>query len=68
MHGGMGMMRMQEVDAIAVPAGATVELKPGGLHLMLIDLAKPLVAGETFTVTLAFASGETLPVPVEVRS
>jgi len=68
MHGGMGMMRMQEVDAIAVPAGAMVELKPGGLHLMLVDLAKPLMAGETFTVTLSFASGETLPVPVEVRS
>jgi copper(I)-binding protein len=68
MHGGMGMMRMQEVDTIAVPAGATVALEPGGLHLMLIDLAKPLVAGESFTMTLTFSSGAELTVPFEVRS
>lgn len=67
-HGGMGMMRMQEVDAIAVPAGATVTLEPGGLHLMLIDLATPLVAGESFPMTLTFSSGAEVSVPVEVRS
>lgn len=63
-----GMMRMQEVPSIAVPAGATVVLEPGGLHLMLIGLAAPLTAGESFDATLEFASGEKLVVPVEVRS
>lgn len=66
--GGMGMMTMRQVPGIAVPAGATVELKPGGLHIMLIDLAAPLVAGEAFELTLTFASGEILNVPVEVRA
>lgn len=63
-----GMMRMQEVPSIAVPAGGTVMLEPGGYHLMLIDLAAPLTAGQTFDVTLEFSSGEKLVVPVEVRS
>jgi copper(I)-binding protein len=62
-----GMMRMQEVPSIAVPAGATVMLEPGGYHLMLIGLAAPLTAGQTFDVTLEFSSGEKLVVPVEVR-
>jgi copper(I)-binding protein len=62
-----GMMRMQEVPSIAVPAGAAVMLEPGGYHLMLIDLAGPLTAGQTFDVTLEFSSGEKLVVPVEVR-
>jgi copper(I)-binding protein len=50
-----GMARMREADAgIAVPAGKTVVLAPHGLHLMLMDLARPLVAGERFEVTLEF--------------
>ncbi len=62
-----GMMRMQEVPSIAVPAGATVMLEPGGFHLMFIGLAAPLTVGQTFDVTLEFASGEKLVVPLEVR-
>lgn len=63
-----GMMQMRQVSSIPVPAGATVTLEPGGLHLMLIDLAAPLTAGQTFDITLEFASGERLVVPVTVRS
>ena len=62
-----GMMRMQEVPSIAVPAGATVMLEPGGFHLMFIGLAAPLTVGQTFDVTLEFASGEKLVVPLKVR-
>jgi periplasmic copper chaperone A len=65
---GMGMMSMKQIPAIPVPAGGTVELKPSGLHIMLLDLAAPLVPGEGFELTLTFASGETLVVPVEVRA
>jgi copper(I)-binding protein len=64
----MSSMTMRQVTGIAVPAGTTVELKPGGLHIMLIDLTAPLVSGETFDLSLTFASGETLEVPVEVRA
>jgi copper(I)-binding protein len=56
------------VPSIAVPAEQTVALTPGGLHLMLIELAKPLEAGEVFDLTLSFASGEQLVVPTEVRA
>ena len=64
----MGMMTMRQVPSIAVPAEQTVALTPGGLHLMLIELAKPLEAGEVFDLTLSFASGEQLVVPTEVRA
>jgi len=63
-----GMMQMRQVSSIPVPAGTTVTLEPGGLHIMLIDLAAPLTAGQTFDMTLEFASGERLVVPVTVRS
>lgn len=62
-----GVMRMRQVDAIDVPAGGRAELKPGGLHLMMIDLNGPLVEGETVDVTLVFENaGEvTLSLPIK---
>lgn len=50
-----GMMRMREIDGLAIPAGASVRLEPGGTHLMLIDLPRPLVAGERVPLVLHFA-------------
>jgi len=49
-----GVMRMRPVAAIDLPAGETVTLRPGGLHLMLIDLKQPLNQGDTVPVTLVF--------------
>lgn len=46
------MMRMRRVDAIALPAGKTVELKPGGYHIMLLELARPIKEGEQVPFTL----------------
>lgn len=65
--GGMGGMTMQEVEEIAVPAGETVALEPGGYHVMLLGLVAPLEIGDTFDVTLALDNGDELVVPVEVR-
>ena len=62
-----GAMKMQPVAKIVVPAKGSVELKPGGFHIMFIDLVKPLVKGDKFDLTLTFASGATTVVPVEVR-
>lgn len=62
-----GAMKMQPVDKVVIPAKGSVELKPGGYHIMLLDLAKPLVKGESFDLTLTFASGATSTVKVEVR-
>lgn len=64
MHG--DAMTMQEIDALELPAGALVQLVPGGYHVMLIDLAEPLVVGETFDLTLDFDQAPDLTVTVEV--
>jgi copper(I)-binding protein len=62
------VMRMQQVEGgIEVPAGGQVELKPGGLHVMLIGLTRDLNVGDKFPLTLEFASGATLQVEAEVR-
>jgi copper(I)-binding protein len=62
-----GAMMMREVGEIALPAGETVNLEPGGYHIMLLQIAEPLELGQKFDVTLSFENaGETL-VEVEVR-
>ena len=50
-----GVSRMRETARVPLPAGTTVVFAPHGLHLMLMDLGRPLVAGDTFEVTLRFA-------------
>ncbi len=63
---GMGAMSMREVPSIEVAASETVRLEPGGLHVMLFELAGPLEAGETFELTLTFDDGNDETVTVEV--
>lgn len=62
-----GMMSMRQVKTIAIAPGATVELRPGGLHLMLIDLNRTLQPGETIEATLRFDDGSTQQVQLPVR-
>jgi len=47
-----GTMRMRAVEALDLPAGTPVKLAPGGFHVMLFDLKKPLVAGQKVPITL----------------
>lgn len=63
----MGAMVMQQIMSLDLPAGETVELKPGGYHVMLIDLAGPLEIGSTFDLTLDFETADDMVVSVEVR-
>ena len=46
------VMRMRPVPELALPAGKEVQFKPGGYHLMLMDLKQPLLAGSQISVTL----------------
>lgn len=46
------IMKMRPVARLELPAGKPVELKPGGYHLMLIDVKRPLAAGESVPITL----------------
>jgi periplasmic copper chaperone A len=65
-------MRMRALkDGLALPAGQTVELKPGGYHVMLMDLRQPLLEGQTVPVTLVVegptGARETLQLQAPVR-
>jgi copper(I)-binding protein len=63
-----GMSRMRPVESVDIPAHETVSFDPRGLHLMLMNLARPLVAGERFPVTLTFAQAGPVEVEVTVLS
>ncbi|GIK96481.1 MAG: hypothetical protein BroJett029_06900 [Alphaproteobacteria bacterium] len=62
-----GIMKMRPVDAVDLPAGERAVLEPGGLHVMLMDLAKPLVEGESFPLTLTFEKAGDIDVEVKVE-
>lgn len=48
------VMKMRAVPSLELPAGKTVELKPGGYHVMLLDLKAPLAKDSTVPLTLVF--------------
>lgn len=50
-----GRMRMQKLERLVVPAGDSVVLRPGGLHLMLYELQQALRPGDTLQLRLRFA-------------
>ncbi len=62
------VMRMREVDAIDVPAGQTVQLKPGGLHIMFVGLTQTLKNGATIPLTLRFEKGGEVKVDMKVMN
>lgn len=62
--------RMRPVPRIDVGPGKPAELKPGGLHVMLIDIVRPLAKGDRVPLSLVYESGgrkRTLEVSAEVR-
>jgi copper(I)-binding protein len=63
-----GMMGMQPVARLEIPAGGTVELKPGSYHIMITGLTQPLKAGSTVEVTLTFEKAAPITVKAEVRA
>jgi copper(I)-binding protein len=63
-----GIVRMREVAVLHVAAGERIEFKPGGHHVMLMGLKKPLVEGQVFDLELAFEISGPRKVRVVVRS
>lgn len=61
-----GMMRMEKVDQITIPANGSVSLSPGGLHLMLFEPTTELEIGQTVSLLLHFADGQQLTVAMPV--
>ncbi len=63
-----GVAKMRMLDSVPLPQDAPVALKPGGMHIMLTDLATPLRTGGTFPLTLSFAHAAPVTVAVKVLS
>ena len=62
------VMKMRQVKDIAVPAGGSVELKPGGYHLMFMNLKGPFAAGQAVPVKLKFAKAGEVEVKMPVNA
>jgi copper(I)-binding protein len=63
-----GVMKMAPEARTPIPAGGRVSFAPGGRHLMLIGLKRPLKVGDRVAATLKFASGATLKVGFVVQA
>ena len=62
-----GVMAMTRIPRVEIPAGSTVIMVPGGMHVMLLELAEPLELGDTLDMTLTFDNGTELTTTAEVR-
>jgi len=62
-----GVMRMRPVEQLSVPAHSQVELKPGGMHIMILGVKRPLAAGSSFQLNLNFEHSGERTVTVAVR-
>jgi copper(I)-binding protein len=63
-----GVVRMRPAGQVAIPAGQVVKAEPGGLHVMLHELAAPLAPGDAVPLALTFARAGTVTVTLEVRA
>ncbi len=63
-----GMMKMQAIDRLPLPAGKPVGLEPGGYHVMLFDLKQPLKAGDIVPLTLTIEDKTGRKSTVEVKA
>ncbi len=61
------VMKMRAVPALDLPAGKTVQLKPGGYHVMLMDLKMPLTKDSTVPMTLRFKDAKGKESQLEIR-
>lgn len=63
-----GMMSMVKQKNLKIPAKSHIELKPGGLHMMLIGKLKPVSKGTIIPVTLSFDNGEVIDISLKVKT
>jgi copper(I)-binding protein len=62
------LMKMRETSSLEVPAGGRLTLQPGGYHMMLVDLKRPLAVGDKVPMTLTFEKAGTIDVVVRVEA
>lgn len=63
-----GIARMEAMPVVEIPAGATVTLQPGGLHVMFMGLEKPLAVGDHVPATLVFQKAGEVAVDFHVQA
>lgn len=61
------VMSMEPMPRVEIPAGDEVEFKPGGMHVMLIEVVQPMLTGETIPFTLRFERAGEIRLTAEVR-
>lgn len=61
-----GMTKMRQLTSVTLPAKERIRFQPGGMHVMLIGLRKPLVAGATIPLTITFRSAKPLRVEAKI--
>ena len=62
-----GVMRMRPLESLDIPAQSTVQLKPGGTHIMVTGVKQPLIAGSSFPFALHFDRSGDRQINVDVR-
>ncbi|MBL8517098.1 MAG: copper chaperone PCu(A)C [Betaproteobacteria bacterium] len=63
-----GVMSMSAVDAVDIPAGKLVDLKPGGLHVMLMQLKQPIKKGDEVPLKLTFEDAAKKTIVLDVKA
>jgi copper(I)-binding protein len=63
-----GVMKMEKIDYIAIPAGGEAVLQPGGYHIMLIGLIKDLQPGEEIDFSLDFENAGQVQIQAEIHN
>ena len=62
-----GQLAMEQLEALAIPAGEAIRLQPGGYHLMFMQLHQPLQPGQEYQVTLQLNTGQQVEFKVPVK-
>ena len=63
-----GVMKMRPIPKLDLPAGEAVQLKPGGYHVMLMDLKQPLKTGEIVPITLKLEGKDKVVTTLEIKA
>ena len=63
-----GVMEMKALDVLDVPVGKNIELKPGGTHVMLMNVKKPIYKGDKVPLVLTFTGADKKPVVVKLEA
>lgn len=63
-----GVMEMKAMDAVEVPAGKPVTLKPGGMHVMMMNVKQPIKPGDKVALTLTFEGADKKPIVVKLEA